>query len=266
MSAAPAEEAPAAEAHTLDAFHRGAFHLVQPAARGHRAGMDAMMLAAAVPGSFAGRLADLGAGAGAVGLAVASRCPGARVTLIERSPEMADYACRSIAHPTNRHLANRAEVLIADVTLTGRARAAAGLADGSFDFAAMNPPFNALADRPSTDALRRDAHVMADGLFEAWLRTAAAIVRPRGGIALIARPQSLQEILDAMAGRFGGALIMPIHPRAHEPAIRVVVRAIRGSRAALSLMPPLFIHDVAGDHFSARADAINNGRTALFDD
>jgi hypothetical protein len=44
------------------------------AGKGHRSGMDAMMLAAAVPGSFAGRLADLGAGAGAAGLAVASRC------------------------------------------------------------------------------------------------------------------------------------------------------------------------------------------------
>ena len=30
---------------TLDAFHRGAFWLVQPARRGHRAGTDAMFVA-----------------------------------------------------------------------------------------------------------------------------------------------------------------------------------------------------------------------------
>ena len=66
---------------TLDAFHRGDFHVVQPS-RGHRSGMDAMMLAAAVPSSFAGRLADLGAGAGAAGLAVASRCTGWTVVLV----------------------------------------------------------------------------------------------------------------------------------------------------------------------------------------
>ena len=29
---------------TLDAFHRGAFHLLQPAKGAHRAGMDAMLL------------------------------------------------------------------------------------------------------------------------------------------------------------------------------------------------------------------------------
>jgi tRNA1(Val) A37 N6-methylase TrmN6 len=77
--------APVLPAHTLDAFHRGRFHLLQPAERGHRAGMDAMMLAAAVPSAFAGRLADFGAGAGAAGLAVLSRCAGARALLVERS-------------------------------------------------------------------------------------------------------------------------------------------------------------------------------------
>ncbi|TIV63582.1 MAG: methyltransferase, partial [Mesorhizobium sp.] len=40
-------------AHTVDAFHRGRFWLVQPR-QGHRAGMDAMMLAAAVPSVFSG--------------------------------------------------------------------------------------------------------------------------------------------------------------------------------------------------------------------
>lgn len=56
---------------TLDVFHRGAFHLVQPALKGHRSGVDAMILASAVPNGFAGRVADLGSGAGAAGLAVA---------------------------------------------------------------------------------------------------------------------------------------------------------------------------------------------------
>ena len=54
---------------TIDAFHRGAFHLVQPKGRGHRAGMDAMMLASLVDAEGPVRVADLGAGAGAAGLA-----------------------------------------------------------------------------------------------------------------------------------------------------------------------------------------------------
>ena len=250
---------------TVAAFHRGDFHLVQPR-KGHRAGMDAMMLAAAVPTSFSGRLADLGAGAGGAGLAVVSRCPNARTVLVEREPEMAEYARRTLAYPDNILIAGRAEVLEADVTLTGKARTAAGLADTSFDFAIMNPPFNERTDRASPDDMRRTAHVMVDGLFESWLRTASAILRPGGGLALIARPQSLPAILDALERRFGAARIVPIHPRPGEPAIRIVLRAVRGSRASLSLMPGVSIHEASGRSFSAQADAISNGRATLFND
>ncbi|MEW9807489.1 tRNA1(Val) (adenine(37)-N6)-methyltransferase [Mesorhizobium marinum] len=258
--------AEAVSAQTLDAFHRGDFHLVQPKGAGHRAGVDAMMLAASVPSAFAGRLADFGAGAGAAGLAVASRCPRAEVLLVEAAPQMAHFARLTLDHPTNAHLAGRASLLVADVTLAGRARAKAGLADGAFDFVIMNPPFNAARDRPSPDALKQMAHVMEDGLFEKWIRSAAAVVRPRGWLAVIARPPSLPPILAALAGRFGSAEILPVHARAGSAAIRVVVRARRASRGALSLVPPLVLHDGPGDGFSARADAINNGRASLFGD
>lgn len=255
------------EAHfTKDAFHRGKFWLIQPAARGHRAGMDAMMLAAAVPSGFSGRLADLGAGAGAAGLAVASRCPASHVILVERAPEMAACAELTLALEENRQLRDRASVLTADVALSGKARRAAGLEDASFDFAIMNPPFNALHDRSTPDELKRQAHVMEDELFERWIRTAAAIVKARGGLALIARPSLLPAILAALKGRFGSAAIKPIHPHPDAPAIRIVLRATRGSRGALSLAPPLVLHERESDRFTAHADAINNGRASLFGD
>jgi tRNA1(Val) A37 N6-methylase TrmN6 len=253
-------------AHTLDAFHRGGFWLAQPKGSGHRAGVDAMILAASVPSDFSGKLADFGAGAGAAGLAVASRCAGAAVTLIEQSPEMARFASLTLSLPQNARLAGRACLLVADVTLTGRAREAAGLAGNSFDFAIMNPPFNAAKDRATPDGLKRQAHVMQDGLFDGWIRSAAAVVRPRGGLAIIARPVSLGPILAALAGRFGSAEIVPVHARADTPAIRIVVRARRASRGTLVLRPPLILHEAAGDGFTARADAINNGKASLFGD
>jgi tRNA1(Val) A37 N6-methylase TrmN6 len=251
---------------TLDAFHRGAFFLVQPSDAGHRAGMDAMMLAAAVPSGFAGRLADFGAGAGAAGLAVAARCPDAQVVLVENAPEMLRFAEMTLAHPANKGLKGRIGILAADVGLAGKARIAAGLSDGAFDFVVMNPPFNAGHDRPTPDALKRGAHVMPAGLFEHWLRSASAVVRPKGGFAIIARPQSIAEILAALAGRFGKVEVLPIHPRPDGPAIRIVVRGVRASRAGMALMPPLFLHESGSDRFLQRADDINNGRASLFGD
>jgi tRNA1(Val) A37 N6-methylase TrmN6 len=251
---------------TLDAFHRGRFWLVQPKGAGHRAGMDAMMLAAAVPSDFSGRVADFGAGAGAAGLAVAARCPAAQVVLVENSAEMVAFAERTVTHPENAHLRDRISVVAADVSLSGKARTAAGLDDGDFDFAIMNPPFNAGHDRATPDQLKRGAHVMPDDLFELWLRSAAAVVKPRGGVAVIARPQSIGELLAALAGRFGKLEIMPIHPRPDAAAIRIVIRGTRASRAGLSLMPPLFLHAAGSHRFTAAADDINNGRASLFGD
>lgn len=255
-----------APAYTVDAFHRGRFFLVQPAKTGHRAGMDAMMLAAAVPSGFDGRLADFGAGAGAAALAVLARCPKASAVLVERAQEMAAFADATLGHPGNAHLGDRAAVLRADVTLAGKARQQAGLADRSFDFALMNPPFNAAEDRATTDTLRREAHVMEDGLFESWLRSAAAVLRPQGGVALIARPQQMQQILAALGGRFGSAEMVAVHPRPDAAAIRIVVRARRGARGKLSVLPPLFLHAQTGNAFAARADLICNGLSSLFGD
>lgn len=253
------------QAKTIDAFHRGRFVLVQPQ-NGHRAGLDAMLLAAAAPKGFSGRLADLGAGAGAAGLAVAARCPQASIVLVERDAGMLHHARLTLEHPANAFLRAHVQLLAADVTLTGTLRRAAGLDDASFNFALMNPPFNAPADRASPDALRRAAHVMEDGLFERWLRTAAGLVKPRGGVALIARPQSLGEILSALEGRFGSASILPVNARSGNPAIRIIIRAVRGSRAPLSLLPPLTLHEGDDHGFSPRAEAAINGNATLFDD
>ena len=249
-------------ADTVDAFHRGAFHLVQPKGRGHRSGMDAMLLAALVADERPVRVADLGAGAGAAGLAVASRLPNAQVVLFERSAEMADYARRSIFLPENAHVAGRVSVAEADVTLTAKARNDAGLADESFHHVIMNPPFNDAGDRRTPDALKAEAHAMTDGLFESWIRTAGAIMIPGGQMSLIARPQSIAEIIDACGRRFGGIEITAIHPRERESAVRILVTAIKGSRARLSLRAPLIMHEEGSHKFSPLVDDFNNGRAA----
>ena len=247
---------------TIDAFHRGAFHIVQPKGRGHRSGMDAMLLAALVADERAIRVADLGAGAGAAGIAVASRLDQADVVLFERSPDMAEFARKSLLLSENAHFAGRVSVLEADVTLTGKDRNEAGLLDDSFHHVIMNPPFNDASDRLTPDALKAEAHAMTDGLFERWIRTAGAIMIPGGQLSLIARPQSIAEIIAACGRRFGGIEITPIHPREGENAVRILVTAIKGSRARLALRAPLTMHGEGTHKFSDFVDDMNNGRAA----
>nr|MDH4414608.1 methyltransferase [Rhizobium sp.] len=224
-------------------------------------GMDAMLLASLVVDDRAVKIADLGAGAGAAGLAVANRLSKASVFLVERSPDMAGFARKSLALPENVALASRATVIEADVTLTGRARVAAGLPDDSFHHVIMNPPFNDPGDRKTPDALKAEAHAMTDNLFDRWIRTAGAITIPGGQLSLIARPQSIGEIIAACGKRFGGLEITAIHPREGENATRILVTAIKGSRARLQLRAPLLMHDQAESHaFAPLVDDLNNGR------
>ncbi|OQP86061.1 methyltransferase [Rhizobium rhizosphaerae] len=258
----PVEVPAVAPGETLDAFHRGAFHLLQPARQGHRSGMDAMLLASLVAAEGPFQLADLGAGAGAAGLAVAARLPQAQVMLVERSPIMADFARRSLDLPENAHLRPRLSVIEADVTLTGRARQAAGLADDHFDHVILNPPFNHGADRRTPDRLRAEAHAMEAGLFEDWIRTAGAILKPGGQMALIARPESIAEIIAACGRRFGGLEVTALHPRDGADAVRILVTAIKQSRARLRLRAPLIMHEAQSHRFTALVDDLNNGRAA----
>ncbi|MBB4122872.1 tRNA1(Val) (adenine(37)-N6)-methyltransferase [Martelella radicis] len=247
---------------TVDAFHRGRFHLVQPKGRGHRAGMDAMLLASMVDASGPVKVADLGAGAGAAGLAVAARLPEAEIGLFEFSPEMTEYARETLALAENAAFSGRVFVHEADVTLKGAARNAAGLTDDTFDHVIMNPPFNWTADRRTPDALKGVAHAMTDGLFEHWIRTAGAILKPGGVLSLIARPQSIAEIIAACGKRFGGIEITPVHARKDEEAFRILVSAVKGSRARLSLRPALVMHASDSHAFLPLVDDLNNGRAS----
>src|SRR5882724_1887938 len=76
---------------TEDAFLGGQLRLRQPKS-GHRAGHDAMLLAAATPARSGDRVVEFGAGVGAAGLAVAKRVAGIKLVLVEIDEGLAELA------------------------------------------------------------------------------------------------------------------------------------------------------------------------------
>src|SRR3954447_25272345 len=89
MNSGPTTEPPGGL--TEDAFLGGQLRLRQPKA-GHRAGHDAMLLAAATSARAGDRVADFGAGVGAAGLALATRISGLQIVLIEIDEVLAELA------------------------------------------------------------------------------------------------------------------------------------------------------------------------------
>src|SRR4051812_45012489 len=103
-----------------DVFLGGKLRLKQPR-RGHRAGHDAVLLAAATPAYSGERIVDLGAGVGAAGLAVASRVEDIDLVLVERDEVLVEIARANLA-------ANKLKgsAIALDVTANATVFAAAG--------------------------------------------------------------------------------------------------------------------------------------------
>ena len=227
---------------TDDAFLGGALRVLQPK-EGHRAGIDAVLLAAAAPlrPGRRQRVLDVGAGAGVVGLAVAWRAPLAEVTLVEREPALVELARRNIAR---NGLEARMRVIAADVSRRLDELAELRPDAEGFDHVLANPPYHAEgAGTVSKAALKAAANVMAGGTLADWARFMAAMARPSGSATLIHRADALGELLTALAGRFGGLRVFPLYPREGRSATRVLVQGTKGSHAPIELRPGLVLHD-----------------------
>ena len=231
----------ASQAVRADRFHDGRLTLLQPAG-GHRAGLDALLLAATLQAGQKGAVADFGAASGIVGFAAARRCSGATVACVERDPALVELANQALALPDNAGFAARVTAVRCDLADRAVLRHRAGLKPRSFDHVLTNPPYQDASQRTSPNPARRAAHAFAPGDWTAWTRAAADALRARGSLTAILRPRNLTDWLDALGTRFGGATVLPLHPREGEAASRILVRAVLGSRADLALLPSRTLH------------------------
>jgi tRNA1(Val) A37 N6-methylase TrmN6 len=261
MSDAAAQDAPSGQAVSDDAFLGGRLRILQPAI-GYRAGIDGVLLAATVEAEAGAQVLDVGAGVGVVGLCVAQRLPDVAITMVERHGQLAALARRNVER--NGFLA-RVRVIEADIFRPlGEAPKLAAAAE-SFDQILANPPFHVEGRGTAAgDPVKAGANAMPAGALDRWVRFMAAMARPGGRITLIHRADALPELLSALGGRFGGAVVVPLHPRDGEPALRVLVRAVKGSRAPLQLQPGLVLHNADGGFRPCIAAALRDGARLSF--
>jgi tRNA1(Val) A37 N6-methylase TrmN6 len=223
---------------TEDAFLGGQLRLRQPKS-GHRAGHDAMLLAAATSARQGDRVVDFGAGVGAAGLAVARRVAEIDLALVEIDAGLADLARGNAVSN-----AIAAEIIVLDVTSSAEAFAAAGLPPDSADAVLMNPPFNdSVRHRASPDKARELAHVAIAATLESWIHAGRRVLKSGGILTLIWRADGLAEVLAALDRGFGSLAILPVHADAKSPAIRILIRAVKGGKAPLQMHAALMLND-----------------------
>lgn len=239
---------------TRDRLVGGRVSLSQPA-RGYRVAIDPVMLAAAVPARAGERVLDAGAGTGAAALCLAVRVPRCQVVGIELQRALQRIAALNVVE---NHLDERVEILEGDLL-----RPPPHIAWGSFDHVMTNPPYLAApaASAPPL-AERAVAHVEGALPLAAWLQACLRMLGQGGLLTLIHRADRLGDVLAALGSSLGALSVFPLWPGEGRPARRVLVQGCKGSRAPLTLMPGLVLHEVDG-RLSAAAEAVLRHGEAL---
>jgi tRNA1(Val) A37 N6-methylase TrmN6 len=239
---------------TDDAVLGGRLKLLQ-AREGHRAGHDAILLAAAAP--KASLALDLGAGVGTAGLALLVRKAATMVTLVEIDAQLSELSSQNAIR---NGFGDAVRILRGDITDD------LPLQVDAYDLVVMNPPFNdAGTKRASPNASRATAHVADTATTERWIARAARHLKAGGCLTIIHRPEATLPILKSMENRFGAIEMLPVFPKPEAAAIRLIVRAIKGRKTPAQMLPGITLNDSNGKP-SAVAEKILRDGASIFGD
>ena len=225
-----------------DRFLGGRIVVRQPAV-GFRSGLDAVMLAAAIPTNVGGDVLELGAGAGVASLCLAVRVPTYTVTGVEIDAALSDLAN---ANAEANGMAARVRFVANDIF------ALPAELKREFAHVFSNPPFHGGDGVVPPDAGRQRA-LHDSGRLAEWLETGIRRTASGGTFTAIIRADRLGEALAVLPAT--GVIVFPLWPRVDVPAKRVVVQLRKGSRAALAVLPGLVLHEGDGEYTCA-ADAV----------
>lgn len=238
-------------AQTTDTVLGGRVILRQPA-DGYRVAIDPILLAAACPAQAGETIADLGCGIGTAALCVATCVPGVQCIGIDVQSALIELAHENAA--TNG-LQDRVRFLCGDIQDSALPIYAAPV-----DRVIVNPPYLPRGRATvSENPIKALANVEGDADLEAWVKAAARALKPGGRVTFIHRADRLPELLAAFAPRFGGMVILPLHPKESTPAHRVIVSGRLGHGGPATLLPGLILHQADGAFTPAVQGILRDG-------
>lgn len=213
-----------------ETFLDGKVTVTQPE-QGFRSGLDAVMLAASVPARTGDSVLELGAGAGTASLCLMARVQGLALAGVE-----IDCGLVELANANAAANGMQASFVAADIFhLPPELKR-------DFDQVFCNPPFHG-EGQISPDAARTKA-LSDGGQLSDWLKLGLQRTVSGGFFTTIIRADRLAQALNTLPTE--GVSVLPLWPKAGEPAKRVIVQVRKASRAPFALLPGLVLHQQDG--------------------
>jgi tRNA1(Val) A37 N6-methylase TrmN6 len=235
---------------TCNAFLGGKVRLHQPVS-GYRAGVDPVLLAAAVPARAGQKVLELGCGAGQALFCLSARVPQLSLTGVELQPEYADLARRNAEE-------NGCEVEVWEADIR---TLPTDLRQRQFDHVIANPPYYRAGSHSAARDPGRATALGDTAALEEWVETAARRLAPKGYLHVIQRADRLPELLAGCAGRLGSVEVLPLAPRIGREPELILLRARKAGKAPFRLHAAKVLHtgdrhERDEDHYTPEIAAI----------
>ena len=239
---------------TEDYLLGGSIQICQPK-EGFRAAVDTVLMAASVPASSGHRIFEAGSGSGAAAICLAHRVPSSEITGIEIQPEMVTLAGHNIRL---NQLQKNVKVMIGDI-----GGPPPPMLRGPFDHAMANPPFlEANEGRVPNNTQTAIAKTFGTTDLSDWITGIHLQLKRKGTLTLVWRADKLHLAIAALMFEFGDIRVFPLWPKPGRPAKRVLVRARKGVKTPMALLPGLVLHQEDGSYTSA-CEALLKGGSSL---
>ncbi|MCD8396992.1 MAG: tRNA1(Val) (adenine(37)-N6)-methyltransferase [Lachnospiraceae bacterium] len=227
------------EGEHLDDLYRNGLRIIQ-SEHLFRFGMDAVLLSGFARVKDGGRALDLGTGTGIIPILLSAKTPGRHFTGLEISEASADMAARSVLL---NDLSGQIEIVKGDIR-----EADVLFAPASFDTVTSNPPYlqgsHGLLNPDMEKAAARHEILCT---LEDVVRAAAKLLVPGGHFYMVHRPFRLAEIICLLSQyRLEPKRMRFVYPYVDKEPNMVLIEAVRGGRARMTVEKPLIVYDQPG--------------------
>jgi len=216
--------------------------LLQPK-KGYRSAIEPIILASSCQAKNGQKILDLGCGVGTASLCLAERLKNLSIIItgVDCQKELIELAKKNVKL---NNFEGKIFLQHGDICEMPHEQ----LTRGSFDHIITNPPFYTSKEAsPSPYKNKYIGHIETTVHLKDWLYYCKKLLKSRGMLTIIYCAERTSELLEGLTSHnFGAIELIPLWPRAHLCAKRILIRAQKCRKLSTKIQPGIILHNEMG--------------------